>query len=98
MKLKVYQYSKCGTCRKALKFLTAKGIDFIAVPIRETPPTPDELERMLERYGGQIRKLFNTSGQDYRNSELSFSWAGVSCFLATAVLGLRQITRFNAED
>ena len=63
MKLRVYQYSKCGTCRKALKFLAAKGIDFIAVPIRETPPTPDELERMLERYGGQIRKLFNTSSR-----------------------------------
>ena len=61
MKLRVYQHSKCGTCRKALKFLAAKGIDFIAVPIRETSPTPDEPERLLERYGGQIRKLFNTS-------------------------------------
>ena len=70
MKLRVYQYSKCGTCRKALNFLAAKGIDFVAVPIRETPPTADELERMLERYGGQIRKLFNTSSQDYRNLNL----------------------------
>ncbi|MBI4324396.1 MAG: arsenate reductase family protein, partial [Chloroflexi bacterium] len=56
MKVRVYQYSNCGTCRKALKFLAAMGIDFIAVPIRETPPSKAELEMMLKRYGGQIRK------------------------------------------
>ena len=35
-------------------------------PIRETPPTTGELKAALELLGGDIRKLFNTSGMDYR--------------------------------
>ena len=70
MKLKVYQYTKCGTCRKALKFLTARSIAHTTVPIREQPPNKAELTTMLEIYGGEIRKLFNTSGQDYQKLNL----------------------------
>lgn len=65
--LKVYLYSKCGTCRKAKQFLQEREIPFSEIPIREQPPTVSELERMLAAYQGEIRKLFNTSGQDYRN-------------------------------
>lgn len=49
-----------------MKFLTAKGVEFQEVPIREQPPTKTELKRMLEIYGGELRKLFNTSGMDYK--------------------------------
>ena len=70
MKFRVYQYSNCATCRKALKFLAGKGISYVAVPIRETPPTKSELKRMLGVYGGNVRKLFNTSGQDYKAMNL----------------------------
>ena len=66
MKLKVYAYKNCGTCRKALQFLDKNRIAYDCVPIRERPPTKAELRRMLKLYGGEIRKLFNTSGQDYR--------------------------------
>lgn len=66
MKPKVYVYRGCDTCRKAMKFLEAKGVEFQEVPIREQPPTKAELKRMLEIYGGDLRKLFNTSGMDYK--------------------------------
>lgn len=66
MKLNVYEYKNCDTCRKALKFLTAHKVDFTAVPIRETPPTAAELKQMLKIYNGDLRKLFNTSGVDYK--------------------------------
>ena len=49
-----------------MKFLEAKGVEFQEVPIREQPPTKAELKRMLEIYGGDLRKLFNTSGMDYK--------------------------------
>ncbi len=49
-----------------MKFLEAKGVEFQEVPIREQPPTKAELKRMLEIYGGDLRKLFNTSGLDYK--------------------------------
>src|ERR1041384_1381588 len=39
MKLRVYAYDKCGTCRQALKFLAGRGVPFDTVPIREQPPT-----------------------------------------------------------
>ena len=32
-KLKVYQYAKCGTCRKAVKWLEAKGHKLELIPI-----------------------------------------------------------------
>ncbi|MEW6160309.1 MAG: arsenate reductase family protein [Verrucomicrobiota bacterium] len=70
MRLKVYEYKNCGTCRKALKFLTDHGIAFTKVPIREQPPTRPELRRMLKLSGGNVRKLFNTSGQDYKALDL----------------------------
>ncbi|HCR30541.1 MAG TPA: ArsC family transcriptional regulator, partial [Opitutae bacterium] len=45
--LKVYSYKGCDGCRKALKWLDAKGIDYENVAIRETPPANRELETML---------------------------------------------------
>jgi arsenate reductase len=65
MKIKMYEYAKCSTCRKAQKYLDAKGADYVLVPIRETPPSKAELKKMLGIVGN-IKKLFNVSGQDYR--------------------------------
>ena len=70
MKLKVYEYKNCGTCRKALKYLAGRAVAFVTVPIREQPPTKEELNKMLKIYQGNIRKLFNTSGQDYKKMNL----------------------------
>jgi arsenate reductase len=39
---------------------------FVEKPIRETPPSATELKAMLAAQGGELRKLFNTSGLDYR--------------------------------
>lgn len=64
--IRVHAYSGCDTCRKALKFLAARGVEVEVLPIRETPPTVPELRRMLGHVGGDLRRLFNTSGQDYR--------------------------------
>lgn len=49
-----------------MKFLEGKKVEFQEVAIREQPPTKAELKRMLEIYGGDLRKLFNTSGMDYK--------------------------------
>lgn len=68
--LRVYCYERCSTCRKALKWLENHDLAFESVAIRETPPTEAELDKMLEYYGGEIRRLFNTSSQDYRDAGL----------------------------
>jgi arsenate reductase len=65
MALKVYQYSKCSTCRKALKWLDGHGVDYEPVDIVTTPPKKQELQRALKS-GVPLKKLFNTSGLSYR--------------------------------
>jgi arsenate reductase len=62
----VYTYAKCSTCRDAVRWLRAHGVPFAERPIRETPPTLAELRAMLRHQGGALRRLFNTSGVDYR--------------------------------
>jgi arsenate reductase (glutaredoxin) len=76
--LTVYAYQNCSTCRKALKHLDAKGVRYQVRPIREQPPTVAELKRALAANGGEVRKLFNTSGQDYRALGISAKLAGMS--------------------
>lgn len=71
MKVKVYEYSKCSTCRKALKFLDAQKIAYATVPIVDQPPTTDELSAMLKFVGGDLKRLFNTSGEVYRELKIS---------------------------
>jgi arsenate reductase (glutaredoxin) len=65
MSLRVYAYEKCDSCRKALAFLRERKVPFDLLPIREQPPTKAELRAVLQRVGS-LRRLFNTSGQDYR--------------------------------
>ncbi|MDH3974084.1 MAG: arsenate reductase family protein [Deltaproteobacteria bacterium] len=69
-KIKVYEYNKCSTCRKAIKFLDAHNIPYETLPIVEQAPTKKELHKMLTFYGGDITKLFNTSGVVYREMGL----------------------------
>ncbi len=64
--LKVYTYQGCSTCRNAVKWLKSQSIDFAEIPIRETPPSLAELQAALRAREGDLRGLFNTSGQDYR--------------------------------
>ncbi len=66
----VYTYAQCDTCRRAVKWLRAQEIAFTEKPIRETPPTLRELDAALRAVDGDLRRLFNTSGRDYRAMKL----------------------------
>lgn len=65
-KLKIYTYFGCGSCIKATKYLTAKGIDYDELPIRETPPSLAEIEQVFNSLGQRVKPLLNMSGQEYR--------------------------------
>lgn len=64
--LKFYEYSKCSTCRNAAAYLEKRKIPFERIAIRETPPSEGELKKMLDWKKGEIRKIMNTSGLDYK--------------------------------
>ncbi len=68
--LKIFTLSNCDTCRAATKWLRTHAIAFDERAIRETPPSLAELRTMLSAQGGELRKLFNTSGRDYREQKL----------------------------
>lgn len=74
MAVKVYEYSKCSTCVKALKFLDKKGVKYERISIVDQPPSKAELKKMLAHLkadGGSFKNLFNTSGVQYRELKIS---------------------------
>ena len=85
--LKVYTYANCDTCRRAVKWLRVHNLAFDERAIRETPPTAAELRTMLRAQGGEIRKLFNTSGRDYREKKLGEKLPAMSEAEALSLLG-----------
>ena len=66
--MKVYSYSKCGTCRNAIKDLEAKKIKFEVIDITENPPSKKVLKSAVKVKG--LQKVFNTSGVQYRELKI----------------------------
>ena len=67
--MKLYGYMKCGTCRKAIKWLDANGIPYDFVDITQNPPKQTELKKALSA-GYGIKDLFNKSGGQYREMNM----------------------------
>ena len=86
MSVRVFAYKNCDTCRKALKFLAERIIAHEVVPIREQPPTVGELRAMLGHVGGDLRRLFNTSGRDYKELNMKERLPKLSVEEALALL------------
>jgi arsenate reductase len=84
--LTVYAYRNCSTCRKAITRLEKNGIAFTEVAIREQPPTVAELQRVLKAVGGDVKRLFNTSGLDYRALGIAAQLPGLDTAAALALL------------
>jgi len=66
VKVKVYAYAKCSTCRKALAFLKGRSVVTDVVDIVTLPPSKTELQRIQKLAGVPLKRLFNTSGESYR--------------------------------
>jgi arsenate reductase len=84
--VRLYSYTKCSTCRDAVKWLRARGVPFTEHPIYETPPSVAELRRMLAFQDGNLRRLFNTSGIQYRERGLAAKLPAMSEAEALALL------------
>lgn len=70
MSLTFYWYPKCGTCRKAKKWLEEHGKEIDEIHIAEQPPSKEELKALYEKSGLDLKKFFNTSGMKYRELNL----------------------------
>ena len=63
-------YSRCSTCKKALKWLDDHHIAYESRDIKEANPSEDELAAWHARSGLPIRRFFNTSGMVYREKNV----------------------------
>lgn len=64
--LTVYHHPNCSSCKKAIRWLADAGVAHTLVDIRDTPPDAATLAAANADLGGNVKKLFNTSGQSYR--------------------------------
>lgn len=63
-------YEKCGTCRKARKWLDEHEVKYELRDIKEQNPSLSEIKKWHKESGLPLRKLFNTSGKLYRDLDL----------------------------
>lgn len=69
--IKVYCYSKCSTCKKAIKWLEDNKIKHEVIDIKENHPDEKTIKELHKKSGLPLKKFFNTSGMLYREMELS---------------------------
>lgn len=112
MKPLFVHYPKCGTCRKAAKWLAEQGIEAETRDIVADKPSADELREWIAASGLPVRKFFNTSGVLYKEMGLkdklpAMSEAEMIALLATdgklvkrpvLVLASRVLVGFGEQE
>ena len=76
--IQFYGYKKCGTCRKAEKLLERAGVSYTFIDITEQPPTATMINSIAQQAGVALKKLFNTSGVQYRELKIKERLAALS--------------------
>ena len=69
--IKVYCYSRCSTCKKALTWLDSNGYKYDLIDIKAQHPDEKTLRSLHKKSRLPLKKFFNTSGILYREMELS---------------------------
>lgn len=80
-----YEYPKCSTCRMAKAELKSLNLEVEAIDIKATPPSAETLKSWLAA-GFELKKLFNTSGNSYRELGLKDKLADLTLDEAVALL------------
>ena len=69
-KIIFYSYLKCSTCRKAVKCLKRKDLEFQLIDIVKEPPLVNYLNLALEQYSDDKKRIFNTRGKAFKTLKL----------------------------
>ena len=69
--IKVYCYSRCTTCKKALNWLNENDVEYELTDIKEDHPDEKTLRKYYAMSGLPLKRFFNTSGIPYRELGLS---------------------------
>ena len=93
--IKVYCYSRCGTCKKALKWLDENNIEHEDIDIKTVHPDKETLKKYYAQSGLPLKRFFNTSGIPYRELGLSKKLPDMSEEEQLALLALFQYERHS---
>ena len=63
-------YDKCGTCKKAEKYLLDKGYTLEKRDIKSEKPSLEELTAWYKASGLPLKRFYNTSGKLYKELNL----------------------------
>ena len=63
-------YDKCGTCKKAEKYLLDKGYTLEKRDIKTEKPSLEELKLWYKASGLPLKRFYNTSGKLYKELNL----------------------------
>jgi len=72
------EYPKCTTCKRAKKWLDEHKIEYEDRHIVEDNPTFEELQQWIKLSGLPVKKFFNTSGNLYKEMNLSKKLSTIS--------------------
>ena len=69
--MKIYCYSRCTTCKKALKWLDDNKIEYELIDIKSDHPDEEILRGYYVRSGLPLKRFWTPSGIPYREMGLS---------------------------
>ena len=69
--IRIYCYNKCSTCKKALQWLDAHGVEYALADMKTDHPDEAALRKYHAMSGLPLKRFFNTSGIQYREQALS---------------------------
>lgn len=81
-----HAYPGCSTCRSARRWLDEHGVAYREVDIATNPPSADDLRNIRAKAAVPLRRLFNTSGQVYRQGNYAARLADMDEATALAEL------------
>jgi len=84
--LTVYHYPNCSTCKKALAWLRAQGVEAKLIDIVQQPPAAATLAKAAKLAGAPTKKLFNVAGESYRAGNYKATLATMTDAQAYAAL------------
>ena len=67
----IYHNPACGTSRNVLGLIRHAGIEPTVIDYLKTPPSKDELKRLLAAAGMTVRELLREKGTPYAELDLS---------------------------
>ena len=70
MPVTIYHNTRCSKSRQTLALLAQRNINPRIIEYLVTPPTEDELKRLLRMLGIPPRKLLRTNEEEYKRAKL----------------------------